>query len=238
MADENVDISKNPAFVQLTGLVTQLGKNFQTLQGLIANQGANLDKVVKAIGDSGGKPPANKDKKDETPPPSDKDLEEMSQPQLVAHIFKSMRGMLDGFGKELNTKIDGLSTTFEKKELGTEVERAKGAHKDFDDWIPEIREMMTNNPNLKIEQAYTLVRSGNAEKSKQMDEKYKVGLEDDKTKDKQPAFGGLMPTSGSHRETNDDGTPKKALTQGQAGDKAWEVVFGENPALAGADSED
>jgi hypothetical protein len=237
MADEDKnDITKHPAFVQLTGVVTQLGKNMQSLQGLLATQGTNLEKVVKAIGEGGGKPPKDKDKPEDKPP-SEKELDEMSQSQLVGHMFKSFRGMLDGFGKEIHTKIDGLSTTFEKKEFGSEIERAKAAHKDFDDWIPEIKDIMTSNPNLKIEQAYTLVRSGNVEKTKQMDDKYKVGLEDDKTKEK-PAFGGLMPTSGSPpRETNDDGTPK-TVTQGQAAELAWEQTFGDNPSLAGPDSED
>lgn len=237
MADENpnVDLSKNPQFAQLMGLVTQMGKNFQSLQSLVATQGSNMEKLVKSISEGGGKPPASQ-KKDEPPAPSDKDLDEMSQSQLVGHVFKSLRGMLDNFGKEIHTKIDGLSTTFEKKEFGTEVERAKGAHKDFDDWIPEIKDIMTNNPNLKLEQAYTLARTGNAEKAKQMDDKYKVGLEEKKL-DKQ-AFGGLTPTSGGpSRELTDDGKPK-TLTQSEAGDLAWEKTFGENPSLAGPDSED
>lgn len=234
MADEPQvpDLSKNPQFAQLMGLVATMGKNFQTLQGLVATQGSNVEKLAKAIAEGGGKPPAPA-KKDEPPAPSDKDLDEMSQSQLVGHVFKSMRTMLDSFGKELNTKIDGLSTTFEKKEFGTEVERAKAAHKDFDDFIPEIKAIMTDNPNLKVEQAYTLARSGNPEKSKQMDDKYKVGLDQEK-KDK-PAFGGLTPTSGGGQKLNDDG---KALTQAEAGDKAWQEVFGDNPSLAGPDSED
>lgn len=239
MADENQnDITKHPAFVQLTGVVTQIGKNMQTLQAGLATQGANLEKLVKTLGEGGGKPPADKDKKNEPPVPTDKELDEMSQSQLVGHMFKSIRTMLDNFGKEVHTKIDGLSTSLETKDFKSELEKVKGAHKDFDEWIPEIKAIMTDNPNLKIGQAYTLVRTDNPEKAKQMDDKYKVGLETDTDKGKDKAFGGLMPTSGGpSRELTDDGKPK-TLTQSQAGDKAWEEVFGENPALAGPDSED
>lgn len=238
MADENViDLSKNPQFAQLMGVVTQLGKNFQALQAGLATQGSNLDKLVKSLGENGGKPPAGQ-KKDEPPAPTDKDLDEMSQSQLVGHVFKSMRTMFDTFGKELHTKIDGLSTDLQKKDLRTDLEKVKADHKDFDDWIPEIKAIMTDNPNLKISQAYTLARSDNAEKAKQMDEKYKIGLEDQPNKGKEPAFGGLMPTSGGpSRELTDDGKPKK-LSQAQAGDLAWEQTFGDNPSLAGPDSED
>lgn len=236
MADENQnDITKHPAFVQLTGVVTQLGKNMQSLQGLLATQGANLEKVVKSLSEGGGKPTGEKPKPEDKPP-TDKELDEMSQSQLVGHMFKSIRGMLDNFGKEVYTKIDGLSTSLVKKDFQSEVEQLKSKHKDFDDWIPEIKAIMTDNPNLKLSQAYMLVRGENQEKAKQLDDKYKIGLEESKP-DKQ-AFGGLMPTSGGpSRELNDDGS-KKQVTATQAAELAWEQTFGENPALAGPDSED
>jgi hypothetical protein len=231
---KDLDLSKHPQFLQLAGVMTQLGKNFQALQAAVQGQGSNLDKLVTAMKEGGGKPNG---KPPEEKPLTDKDVDEMSQSQLVAHMFKGMRTMLTDTTKEFGTKIENLSANFEKKNLMSEVDQMRSAHKDFDDWIPEIKEKMTASPTLSLDEAYTLVRKANATKSTEMDTKYKVGL-DDKEKDKdKDVFGGLLPTSGGGKNLDDDGKPT-TLTAKEAGDKAWEEVFGDHPNLAGPDDQD
>jgi hypothetical protein len=230
-----VDLSKHPQFMQLMGVVTQMGKNFQGLQAALQGQGANLDKVLKVISESGGGKPNGKPPEEK--PLTDKDIDEMSQSQLVSHMFKGMRSLLTDSNKEFSTKIENLSANFEKKNLMSEVDQMRSNHKDFDDWIPEIKEKMTASPTLSLDEAYTLVRKANATKSTEMDTKYKVGLDDqDKNKDKD-VFGGLLPTSGGAKNLDDDGKPT-TLTAKEAGEKAWDEVFGDHPSLAGPDDQD
>src|SRR5690606_138016 len=107
--DNQPDLSKNPQFAQLMSVVSQLGKSMQTLQGAVAAQSTNLQKLTESIA-TGGKPD---DKKNDSPAPTDDDVNNMSQAQLAAHIFKGVRGMMDDLGKGLNEKLSNLSTTFE-----------------------------------------------------------------------------------------------------------------------------
>lgn len=231
MAEENaddkkpVDLSENPAFKQMVSMVGELGK---AVQGLTAGQTATNDAIGKLA-------KANTPKDPEEKGPTDEEIDSMTQTEFASHIFAANRKMLDTLGQELGKKISGLTEATSSNQLKGELREFRKDHPDLDDWLPEITGAIKDGRFVNIGDAYRGVKADNPDKTVEIDAKYKDDTDDNDGGEKPGSFGGLLPTS---RVDGADGKGEEGeLTKAEAGDKAWEEVFGDSPELAGDDSD-
>jgi hypothetical protein len=225
--DDTLDLSKNPQFAQLLGVVTQIGKNQQALQAGIAGLTSSIETLSKTA-------PATR--QEEKKGPSEDEINSMSQVELTQHLFKGVRGLIDGLKTDLEKTVSRVADTAEEGRLESAVDKLRGSHKDFDEWLPEIKDKIrSTGGSISIAEAYTLVRAGNAEKAKTLDEKYMLEDKAGTKPARATSFGGLTPTSRQNLNSSDE--ESKPLSRNEAAEKAWEEAFGENSSLSGEDSD-
>lgn len=220
-----VALGEQPEFKQMMGVMAELGK---TVQSLTAGQQATNDAIAKlATGITA--PPLKK----EEPAITDDQVNEMSQAELAAHIFKGNRKMLEGLGKDLSDKISTLTETTSSNYLSNEVREFKRDHKDLEEWLPEIKQAVSEGRFTNLKDAYNGVKVDDPEKVIEVDKKYADG--DDETKGEEvKSFGGLLPTSGGGADKIGEG---ETLTREEGQEKAWTEIFGDNPDRAGEDTD-
>jgi hypothetical protein len=219
---DELDLSSNPQFKQLMSVVSALGKGIQATQ-------ASVQGLTESIGKMSA--PQKQEEKKVT----DDDINTMTQAELVQHMFGGVRKMLDGVTERISKQVDEVTEVSHRTALTMDINQFRGAHKDFDDWIPEIKEKINSVSGLSAQEAYTLVKAANPEKAKELDTKY-ASIDDVKGASKKGSFGGMRP--GQHSEGKDGNLDenKQDMTRTEAADKAWEEAFGDNPVLAGEDN--
>jgi hypothetical protein len=131
------------------------------------------------------------------------------QDSLTSHLKESM--------KPLEERVGQVSSKLEEDLANREVNSAAGQRPDFYEWRPEISALVKENPSLSVTRAYTIARSENADKAKQMDTKYAK-------KSDTPARGftdlSLSPTGGGGR-----GEDSGKMKFNEAAEKAYEDVL-------------
>lgn len=171
--------------------------------------------------DAGGKGKKGKDAADD---------DEEGDPELMtnAQLLKKMAKMVEGAVKPVKEEGDAAAIEQFKKEFTAKIEAARAKHKDFDDWKDEMGALIKRSPDLEPEELYTLVRSANKKKAKELDAKLAKAEADAEGADEEGEdegegkkkkgplpFGGLTPTSGRS-------TPGgKKLSRAEAAEDAW-----------------
>jgi len=74
--------------------------------------------------------------------------------------------------KPLEDQIKSVGGRVGSMSVRDEIDKIKTSHKDFDEWRSEVSEQIKANGQLSIEDALTLARAKNPDKSKELDAKY------------------------------------------------------------------
>lgn len=148
-----------------------------------------------------------------TPP---KDLDEMSNAQLVDFIFTSINQQAAG-------RIDKIEVAVETLRVAREIDKAESKYSDFWLYGDQVKKIALANPALSIERAYHLAKAENPKKQESSD----------KTKPREPTRTekllhlptrtfGEKPTvaTASTSET------KRGLGREEAAKRAWDEVVG------------
>lgn len=170
MADENDDLKET--LKTLTGTMGQMMKGMQTM-------GTALTQVVEKMNSqtsAGGGKSTNKDDIEGEFSVDGVDLERLDRKQLVSLIMKGVSAEVAKAVKPLSEQISSVDTNTNKLSAQQQVEKilADPKNKDFNDWVPEMKVILKDNPNLSIKAALTLARTENPDKTKELSDKYKL----------------------------------------------------------------
>ncbi len=143
-----------------------------------------------------------KEEQDPGPPKFDGDIEEASRGDFMEHIFSTieynMKKVLGGVEK----KVESQKEDFDVSDLKRQIEIAKSKHDDFTEFNDEMRAILGEHPDMKVDDIYHLARSRNPDKVKKLADaaaEAKKKKEDEEGKsaaDDGTNFGGMFPTSG------------------------------------------
>lgn len=217
------DKDKDGVGKQLEGLKTTLKTLGEVITGMSTAM-KEFDDRFDAI-DGRFETFERKPDKKETSGDGNVDLETLDRKEYMNHIMTQFTGLLDQKLKPLGESINTVRTTTETKELAAELTKAKENITDFEEWAKETAQIYRASGTVTIPEAYEIARRRNPDKAKEMDEKYKMGEFDEKKKseekEKNPddVFGGLLPTSGVT-------VPSEGMSKEAAGEAAWNKVFG------------
>jgi len=154
------------------------------------------------------------------------DLEMLSRKDymdvILNTMMKRLERVVDDKVKPLGEKVDQTEESVVRDKIKEEFDAARRAHKDFDEWKPELEAKFKRNMYLTPEEAYTLVRAENPEKAKQLDAKYTTKESDEDTSG---FYGGMAPL---HKKVEKLRKKNKNMSEDEAGELAWETIFGSN----------
>jgi len=160
------------------------------------------------------------------------DLEAMSRKDFLDVIVDEVSKKVNTDTKPTADKVDNIEEKALRKDLTVQIEKCKADHADFELLKKEIGAEVTKNPFLSPEDARTLARIHNPEKTKEVDEQLTKDAEEaakhkseadlkaeaEKATDA-PNFGGLTPTSGKT-------VPVDTMKSDEAAQAAYSKVFG------------
>lgn len=158
---------------------------------------------------------------------SDVNLETLDRTGFMQTILGEVKGMLEDVVKPVKEKVKDVDDRGIRQELDRQVKIAVEDHPDFWEWKDEMGNIAKRSPGLTVEECYQLARSQDKKKATEMDERFKSEEKkreeekaaEEKAKEKEPAYGGLTPTSGKTVEVDD-------MTMEDAAEKAFDDVFG------------
>lgn len=214
-------LKDDPTFKQVLSVIGALGATLKEIQ----KGQQDLTVAVETVKSRGSVEEKPKDTKE----PTDEEVNNLDQASLVKLIMSQVGKAIQGTSEKLDKNITGLSDKISETSIKAELKEFSKEHPDIFDLGDEIKDIVNENPGISISRAYTLARSENPEKAKELDVKYNP--ETGKGKPAKP-FGGLTPTSGMT-----PGGEKEKMTPKAAADKAWEETLQSFPALAGATEE-
>jgi len=200
--------------------IEKLSSTLEGLPGLIQN--AVMSGISQVVEQTNKGNQADDDDDDDNVSLSEKDLDGMSRSELVSHIVSSVDKKLKGPLKAIIDKMDDTSISSQKATVKGAIKEAQDKHDDFNEFVPEMKELGGKYPHLEIEDLYLLAKGNNPEKTKELSDKKS---EADK-ENKQPAFGGLMATSGTKTTKTDK------MNKNEAANSAWDDVMSEVPEEA------
>ena len=221
--DKSASEAMQKAITDLAGNQGDLAKGLKSLSDNVVSLTQRLDKQ----NDSDDDDDDNGDV-EETDLPDD--LESLSMKEVISLMDK--RGqeretrLIKSFRDEIGTankKVDNAST---RAEL-SEVQRN---HEDFSDWTEQIGAVARANPELSIEDMYTLAKAKNPERVAKLEKEAKEAKEkgngkgddddDNKSGKSRNRYGG-----GESRKGGDENR-KTNMKQKEAGEAAYEEIFG------------
>jgi len=88
---------------------------------------------------------------------TDEDLEAMDNVQLVKHVVGSVRGDIEKLFKTRDKDTERRQLASDKDRIAGNIKEARGAHDDFDSFIPDMAKLATVYPNLAVEHLYDLI---------------------------------------------------------------------------------
>lgn len=198
----------------LTQSVQFLAKGFEELRG---NQ-SQLTEALAKLSDMTGQTPKQTQETAEVMFGDDVDIEQLSRKDLAklieTSIMKGVEAKLGKFQEGLSGRVEDLAMRFESKNAGEAVEKVASSHPDFWEWTGEIKALLTENPSLTVNRAYTIVKSENPDKVEKLKTKY------EKPAEKKRDFFSLLPTSTRGRA---EGSSK--MTQQQAAEAAFDSIM-------------
>lgn len=215
----DLNLADNKEFKQLVNTVQGLAQIVQQGQRAQVKLQEDLGGLVKRL-DEGGS--GTRRTEDDDPNPDA--INELDNAGLVKIILQEVGKVMDTKLEDVQKGVKDTRSTIETNELKREYARLSGEVKDFKEWNGEMRELAKKHPSLSLEDLYHKARRDNPTKAAEMDVKFK-----DESKDKNASDGkfmGLFPTSAP----NDDGKKEKTTPQ-EAGEKAWDEISQQFPAL-------
>lgn len=181
--------------------------------------------ITTAPAPKGSTPPVDDDDADD-----DVDVNAMDNKGFAAFLMKNVGKILDTKVTELGSRLDNGLREVRTGRARDEIGKFASEHKDFKDWEIEIAALAKQHPSLGIQQLYTLARSSDPEKVKEVDAKYVEKKEEPNPEDERlTLFGGYRPSTG--KTTSADGTEPKKLTTNEALEKSWDDAVAKFPAL-------
>lgn len=152
------------------------------------------------------------------------DYERLTNTQMIQLMGNTVDQKLGKLNTMLEEKFGKVNNEMIATDLKKQVDVSRGLHKDFDKWTDTMKTLFTENPYLKVEDAYQLARSRNPERAKEIDtemEKLQAGDDGSAVNSKRP-FGGLTPTSRGSAEGEGEA---KYKTFEEAAGAAWDEVM-------------
>jgi hypothetical protein len=92
--------------------------------------------------------------------------------QFTAMMENTISSVLDSTLAPYAEQITGLRRDMVTDQGSREIDRLQAAHKDFVDWVPEMKQLAQKHPSLSITEVYGLAKSSNPEKVSTLDKKY------------------------------------------------------------------
>lgn len=157
------------------------------------------------------------------------DLENMTDAEKLKYVMAKMNETIEervseGL-KQHDKKLTDLADAFNQKNSQEAVAAMVKDNADFFEWAPEMKALLSEQPNLTVRQAYVLVRAENPKKLAEMTKKY---TKEEGEIGKRRASYGLTPTSSSRGDAGGKMKPQEAA------EKAFEDIMG--PVLAAMNS--
>lgn len=119
-------------------------------------------------------------------------LDELSRDEFAAHILGTVsRSLQEEMSKALApviSAVNGMQQSTASKEVNASISDLRGKHKDFNDWKTEMVAISRQHPTLSVPEIYTLAKSQNPDKAKELDTKYNPP---EPPKERRQGFGGL-----------------------------------------------
>jgi hypothetical protein len=125
----------------------------------------------------------------------------MSRGELVSHIMSSVTSAITDALKPVTDRLTAVQTSTAQDQGQRQISDMQAKHKDFIDWKDEMVRLVQTHPTLNLSQAYSLARSENPDKAKQLDARY-----DPPPPPAKPLWGGLV---GALNGEASDSSPKK-----------------------------
>lgn len=222
------DLDEAPVIKTLTGTVTEIGK---LVKGMVAIQAQQTSAIRELSAKAAAAPDAHADKGDAQDDVDDVDVNSLDNAGFQKFLMKEIGGLLDEKLGAVGQKIDGVSSEFRNGKIREEYDKIKQDHPDFDDWGTEMAALAKENPGLSLRRLYTLARSEDSKKAKELDEKHGKTKDAKKEDTELTLFGGFRPTIGK-TGGGDAGKSGEKMTADQAGQKAWEETVARFPGLA------
>ena len=227
-------LAGDPTFKQIQAAVGDMGKLVRGLVSIQQQQTSVLNEIRTKVNTD---PNAHKAKNgdDDTDDDSDDDVDvnSLDNSGFQKFLMKEIGGLLDEKLGAVSKNIEGVSNAFHSDKIRKEYGELKEDNPDFDDWQDEMRALAKDFPALGLKRLYTLARSENDVKAKELDAKYAKQKNGDGTKDDKTLtlFGGFRPTIGK-TGGGDSGKKEEKLTPAEAGEKAWEETVARFPGLS------
>lgn len=218
-----------------------MSKAFQALPGQVAKaveQGIN---TAVAQQQSAQQRQTKAEPKRETKPAvSESDIEKMSRTEFARYLMEQVTSGLDEKLQPFQESVQALSEMSHKDRLSMTFEQARGKFKDFDQWKDEMAALVERTGLTDPEDLYTLARSKNPDKAKELDEAAKAADKEIKQTSKEapqkPSFLGLMPTNSPPSGESSEG-PKFKTTQDAAASAFDEIMAGLPDEIGGSASQ-
>jgi len=154
------------------------------------------------------------------------DLEGMDRSEFMNHILGQVNKGFDTLSEQIKGQVDSVQSNVDNGNLKSEFNSVRKANPDFDHYKDEIGIIAKSNPEMKIQDMYTLAKANNPEKVVEVTKTLEAEkLVNDKAaaeeaaKDKPKSYGGLTPTSGQRLEKPSD------MSQDNAANAAWDETM-------------
>lgn len=174
----------------------EINKAFQAIQAMatayqeLKKDISSLKETISSGEPSGGKGQPGDDEGD------DGNVEFLSNTQLLSKMEARTRAILEEIVRPLKEQVEGVSHNISSKNVADQVAAARSKHKDFNDWLHEIKTVAEEMPGITAEDAYVVAKARNPEKAKELDQKYNPPKDKDKEGDPlSKLFGGFEPNS-------------------------------------------
>jgi hypothetical protein len=153
------------------------------------------------------------------------DFEKADVGSVAQFILKEVGKMMGTVKEEFKGEIDGLKRDKVQSERLSEYNKLKSekGNEEVDEWLPEMKDLATNNPNLSMRQLLDLARTENREKADTLRAKREESDNANKPPEEDNVFGGLTPTSGKSFDAQSGGDKKKVDLK-DAINEAWNKV--------------
>jgi hypothetical protein len=211
----------------LKDAVATLSKKNEQLENLLAQVGTGQKSLEEKLGSLSNPPQASKNEKD----PLDVDLEQLTNTQLADVLLKKISSNLSTELKKalgpLENRLTSTSNFVATKSFQEQIETTKKKHKDFDDWLPDIKTIAEKFPSASVEQLYQLARTEDPDKASELDTKY-AEKPDESKKQQDPfsPFGGVFGSTPG--DAGGDKSTKKTLDE--AAEDSWDKIVGSQVA--------
>jgi len=155
-------------------------------------------------------------------------LEGMNRSDFMTVILNKVNKGFEQLSGQITGQIDSVKEGVSSSNIKGEYDKVVADNPDFNHYKAEIAAVAQKNPDMAIEDMYTLAKANNPEKvtevtellAKELDTKQAEDAANE-NKDKSKSFGGLTPTSGQRQDKPSD------MTQESAGSSAWEETMAE-----------